>query len=81
MSFSDTPSYGDWRHIVGCMLFGALFIANVLFLVVWYLSYWDVSTDTYRSLTGLDFILVPGVPLASLALAFAYVRWAMRDRS
>ena len=81
MSFSDRPSYGDWRHVLGCLLFGVLFIANVLFLLTWYLSFWDLSTDTYRSLTILDFILVPGVPLASLAITFAYVRWATRDRN
>ena len=79
MSYRDQTSMGNWRHIIGCLLFGALIVGNLFFLLTWYLSYWDLSTDTYRPLTMWDFLLVPGVPLISLAIAFAYVRWAIRD--
>lgn len=79
MSYNNRRPFGDWRHALGCLLFAALFVANVLFLLTWYLSYWDMSTDTYRALTIRDFILVPSVPLCSFAIAFAYVRWSIRD--
>ena len=79
MSYSERRSCHNWRHVVGCLLFGALFVGNGFFLLTWYLSYWDMSSDTYRPLTILDFLIVPSVPLASFAVAFAYVRWALRD--
>ena len=79
MSFSDRPSYGSWQH-VGCFLLGfVLLIGNALFLMSWYLTIWDPSTDTYRSLGAVD-LMVPAVWLASAGLIGLYVRFVMRDR-
>lgn len=79
MSFIDRPSYGSWQH-VGCFLLGfVLLIANALFLLSWYLTLWDPSTDTYRPLGAVD-LLVPAVWLASIGLIRLYVRFVMRDK-
>ena len=79
MSFSDTSTYGNWRYI-GCFLLGFLLsIFNLLALAMWYLTIWDVSTDTYRPLTFWD-ILPLGIPIVSAAILALCVRWATRNR-
>lgn len=80
MSFSEKSSFGGWKNI-GCFLLGLLLgIGNTLFLIMWYFTLYDTSTDTYRSLVMLD-LFVPTVLLASAAMLWLYIRFVMRDKN
>jgi uncharacterized BrkB/YihY/UPF0761 family membrane protein len=78
VSFSDQPTYGSWKHI-GCFLLGVvLLLGNGLFLLSWYFTYYDLSTQTYRPLALLD-LIVPVVIVASAVLLWLYYRFLLRD--
>ncbi|MFA9201249.1 MAG: hypothetical protein ACEQR8_08710 [Cypionkella sp.] len=79
MSFSTGPTYGSWRHILGFVLAFVLFLANLFILAMWLMSFWDPSTDTYRSIHWLDFVLMPGTFLLTFGIIKLYVRFIVRD--
>jgi len=79
MSFTDRPTYGSWKQ-VGCFLLGfVVAVADALVLMTWFLSFWDPSTDTYRSAGLLDLVF-PALLLASALPLWLYVRLVMRDK-
>ena len=77
MSYRDRASNHVWPQI-GCFLLGSfLLLANLLIFASWCLSFWDPSTDTYRSVTFWDFLVVPGVVSGSFLLMRFYFRKLM----
>lgn len=79
MSFNNPPGYVRWQRF-GCVLLGLfLVVANVLLLIGWYFSFYDLSTDTYRSFVVFD-LIIPFILLASVASLRLYVRLVMRDK-
>lgn len=80
MSFSDRPSYGSWRYAISFLGCGLLLMGNLLAFATWYLTYWDLSTDTYRTLTVWDALFVIGLPVISFSAARICLSWATQDR-
>ena len=81
MSFSDKPTFSDWRYLLGCAIIVLLLIGNAFGLLSWYLTFWDLSTDTYRALTVWDVAFVIGLPATSMLLLKLYYKWALKGRS
>ncbi len=79
VSFSDRPGYGTWQKIGCFVLFLVLVFSNLTLLLAWSLSFWDPSTDTYRALTFLDFVLVPGALIISALILRVYWRIFLKD--
>lgn len=65
----DPYAYGGWQK--GACLSFLLFIVNLVVFANWYLSFWDLSSDTYRPLVILDFVIVPGTILGSILIIWA----------
>jgi hypothetical protein len=78
VSFTDQPKFRSWRHIGCAIIVLLLLIANALFLLGWYLTYYDVSTDQYRALTIND-LIVPIVIAGSCGIVWLYYRFLLRD--
>jgi hypothetical protein len=74
VSYRDRPSNGSAQHI-GCMLLGSvLLLINFFVFATWYFSFWDLSTDTYRPVVFLDFVIVPGTVVGSFLLLRFYLK-------
>ena len=79
MSFLDQPTYGSWKHI-GCFVFGcSIMLGNVLFLLSWYFTYYDLRTQEYRQF-GFQDLIVPAVLFASAWMLWLLYRLLLRDK-
>jgi hypothetical protein len=81
VSYADGAASRNWRYI-GCFLLG-MFLSLVTLAVaaLWYLSFWDSSTDTYRPVVIADFLIVPGTVIGSGLVLWLYFQKFMRDRT
>ena len=78
MSYSDQPTFRSWRNIGCAVLVLGLLVTNALFLLSWYFTYYDISTDQYRLLTVYD-LIVPAVLATSVGIVWLYYRLLLRD--
>ena len=79
MSYADGASSRSWGYL-GCFLLGVvLSFVTLSVAVLWYLSFWDSSTDTYRAVTIADFLIVPGTIAGSALILRFYFQKFMRD--
>jgi len=80
VSFSDRPNYGSWRHI-DCFIIGsAIMVVNALFLLSWYFTYYDLSTQEYLQL-GFRDLIVPAMLTLSAGLLWLIYRLLLRDKT
>ena len=79
MSYADGATSRKWRYI-GCFLLGMLLsLITLAVAALWYLSFWDSSTDTYRAVVIADFLIVPGTVIGSVLVLWLYFQKFMRD--
>ncbi|HEY0623422.1 hypothetical protein [Sphingomonas sp.] len=81
MSYADGVASRNWRYI-GCFLLGmVLSLVTLAVAALWYLSFWDSSTGTYRAVVIADFLIVPGTVIGSGLVLWLYFQKFMRDRT